>query len=120
MTTSGWYRQAKPSSLGRSLHPFVAHAKEFQHAGQVFRASYLVARCCPAVGEGRVGSCPPGPDQLVSNLPRETEVRVAVVVDVPDLLTAQPVSCDAYTAGPILVPLLPDPRPAQELALKRT
>ena len=30
----------------------------------------------------------PGPDQLVPNLPRELEVRVVIIVDVPDLRPA--------------------------------
>ena len=51
------------------------------------------------------GGGPPGPDQPVPNLPREPEVGMAVVVDVPDLSAAEPVAGYADSTWTVFVPL---------------
>jgi hypothetical protein len=56
----------------------------------------------------------PRPDQVVPNLLRKPEVGVAVVVNVTDLLTAEPVDGDAARA--IFVPLLEGSGPAAHFA----
>ena len=69
-----------------------------------------------------MGDRPPGADQLVSNLSGEPEVGVAVVVDVSDLGSSRPgisvpVAGDANPTRTVLISLLEDSIPAQDLAL---
>ena len=65
---------------------------------------------------------PPGADQLVPDLSGKPEVGVAVVVDVPDLGSSflgisVPVAGDADPTRTVLISLLEDSIPAQDLAL---
>src|SRR5688572_23203371 len=65
---------------------------------------------------------PPGADQLVPDLSGEPEISVAVVVDVPDLGSSclgisVPVAGDADPTRTVLIPLLEDSIPSQDLAL---
>jgi hypothetical protein len=57
----------------------------------------------------------PGPDQLVPNHSRESEISFAAIVDEPDLFMTKPVSGDADPARAVFVPLLPDPRELRDL-----
>src|SRR5918995_6943901 len=106
------------SSLPVRREPPCAHSScgKFQGSGNVFRASYPVARRRLAVRERGVRDRLPGPDQVVPNLLREPEVGVAVFVDVTDLLTAEPVDGDADPARAVFVPPLEDSGPAEHFA----
>src|SRR5215210_6670681 len=82
----------------------------------------MVARRRPAVRKRRMRDRPPGADQLVPDLSGKPEVGVAVVVDVPDLGTSflgisVPVAGDADPTRTVLISLLEDSIPAQDLAL---
>src|SRR5215210_3121175 len=82
----------------------------------------MVARRRPAVRKRRMRDRPPGADQLVPDLSGKPEVGVAVVVDVPDLESSchgisVPVAGDADPTRTVLIPLLEDSIPAQDLAL---
>ena len=64
----------------------------------------------------------PGANQLVPDLSGEPEVGVAIVVDVSDLgsLTlgiSVPVAGNAHPTRTVLIPLLEDSLPSQNLAL---
>ena len=80
----------------------------------------MVARRRPAVGKRRVEDRPPGPDQPVSNLPREPEVSMPIVVNMTDLPAADPVAGDAEPTWAVFVSLLPDSGPIEHLALDRS
>src|SRR5919112_6204063 len=82
----------------------------------------MVARRRPAVRKRRMRDRPPGADQLVPDLSGKPEVGVAVVVDVPDLGNSflgisLPVAGDADPTRTVLISLLEDSIPAQDLAL---
>src|SRR5829696_2638368 len=82
----------------------------------------MVARRRPAVRKRRMRDRPPGADQLVPDLSGKPEVGVAVVVDVPDLGSSflgisVPVAGDADPTRTVLISLLEDSIPAQDLAL---
>src|SRR5215203_7412615 len=103
------------------LPSLVVHAKQFQGSCYVLRALDPVARR-PAVRERGMRDRPPGADQLVPDLSGEPEVGVAVVVDVSDLGSSClgisiPVAGDADTTRTVLIPILEDSIPSQDLTL---
>src|SRR5215203_7252202 len=124
-----YYPHAYHSTLSDLLHrtvsllpSLVVHAEQFQCSCHVFRALDPVARRRPAVRKRGMRARPPGADQLVPDLSGKPEVGVAVVVDVPDLRSSclgisVPVAGDPDPTRTVLIPLLEDAIPAQDLAL---
>src|SRR5215211_8997001 len=95
------------------LPSLVVHAEQFQGSRHIFRALDPVARRRPAVRKRGMRDRPPGADQLVPDLSGESEVGVAVVVDVPDLESSclgisVPVAGDADPTRTVLIPILED------------
>src|SRR5829696_10371267 len=104
------------------LPSLVIHAEQFQGSCHVFRALDPVARRRPAVRKRGMRDCPTGADQLVPDLSGKPEVGVAVVVDVPDLRSSclgisVPVAGNADPTRTVLIPLLEDSIPSQDLTL---
>src|SRR5215218_6845041 len=104
------------------LPSLVVHAEQFQGSCYVLCALDPVAHSRPAFRKGGMRDRPPGADQLVPDPSGEPEVGVAVVVDVPDLGSSclgisVPVASDADTTRTVLIPILEDSIPSQDLAL---
>src|SRR5918995_957344 len=124
-----YYPHTFNSTLSHSLHQtvsslpaLVVHAEQFQGSCHIFRALDPVTRRRSAVRERGVRDRPPGADQLVPDLSGEPEVGVAVVVDMPYLGSSRlgisvPVAGDADPTRTVLIPLLENPVPPQNLAL---
>src|SRR5215218_8245407 len=104
------------------LPSLVVHAEQVQGSCHVFRALEPVARRRPDCRERGMRDRPPGADQLVLDRSGEPEVGVAVVVDVPDLESSclgisVPVAGDADPTRTVLIPILEDSIPSQDLTL---
>src|ERR671917_2929822 len=104
------------------LPSLIVHAEQFQGSCHIFRALDPVTRRRSAVRKRGMRDRPPGADQLVPDLSGEPEVGVAVVVDVSNLRSpcfgiSVPVAGDAEPTWTVLIPLLEDSIPSQELTL---